>query len=153
MISQMELIAAICKELARQGVESLCPRQTNAIIRAANAMIAECERAPVMASPGMGLGAWLASDDVGLSSRYMAGVLSGQFSPAYAHPADSSDFGRCMRLLEAVPELRGKLDLMRDKSPEWSELVANWDRIESMVKAKDARRASKLVMDSVQRPN
>jgi hypothetical protein len=153
MISQMELIAAICEELTCQGVESLVPRQTNAIIRAANAIIAECERAPVQASPGMGLGAWLASDDVGLSSKYMAGVLSGQFAAEYAHPADSSDFGRCMRLLEAVPELRDKLDLMRDKSPEWAELVANWERIESMVQAKEYRRASKLVMDSVQRPN
>jgi hypothetical protein len=118
MINQMELVGAVFQALDRQGVKTLCTRQMSAVIRAVNDIIEECERDVVMTSPGMGLTAWLASDDVGMSSRYMASVLGG-LSSSYAHPYDLDDFGRCSRLLIAVPEFRQRLGLMRDKSPEW----------------------------------
>ena len=46
----MELLGAIFTELDRQGVKSLVPSQTNAIIAAADEIIAQCEQEPVMAN-------------------------------------------------------------------------------------------------------
>lgn len=137
MISQIELISAICFDLDRQGVKSLVSRQYNAVIAAANYIIAEIGREPVLATEGMGLAAWLASDDVGLSSRYMAGVLGGSFTAEYAHPYDPGDFGRCVRLLDAVPEFRDRLAIMAGCSDVWKRLVAVW------VLAEDAYRTGR----------
>ncbi|MBO1916633.1 hypothetical protein J4727_18635 [Providencia rettgeri] len=60
----------------------------------------------------MGLAAWLASDDVGASSKYMASVLSGHLCST-SLPWDGADLGRCIRLLEAVPELASQLHEMK----------------------------------------
>jgi hypothetical protein len=81
----------------------------------------------------MGLLAWLASDRVGSSSKYMAHVMSGgTLGAKYAHPHDPADFGRCLGLLEAVPEFRSKLAMMALESGEWDRLVQEWDAIESL---------------------
>ena len=149
MISQVELISAITKHLERQGVKELVPRQFIAIINAANEIIAECERKPVMTSEGMGLMRWLASDDVGLSSRYVASVLDGCFVAEYAHPHDADDFGRCVRLLVAVPELRERLEKMRSKSVEWSRLVDCWTDAEIAINAKNYTEANRLVVNAI----
>ncbi len=147
-ISQIELIGAICKELDRQGVKSICSRHYNAIIKAADEIISECERAPVMSWAGMGLKAWLASDDVGMSSRYMASVLCG-FVCQYAHPHDLDDFCRCSRLLLAVPELRERLDLMREQSQPWRALVDIWKQVELYVEQGKMKEANEMVMKAV----
>lgn len=125
-INQVELIGAICIELDRQGVKAMVPRQYNTIVAAANRIIEELGKPAVGATAGMGMAAWLASDDTGLSSLYMAAVLSEVFSRPYAHPHDADDFGRCVRLLEAVPELAPKLDLMRKSGPVWNYLINSW---------------------------
>jgi hypothetical protein len=148
MISQIDLICAIVKHLERQGIKTLVPRQNNAIIDAANNIIAACEQYPVMASEGMGLQAWLASDDVGASSRYLASVL-GDFVCTYAHPYDLDDFGRCSRLLVAVPEFRDRIEEMRDKSRQWAALLDLWLDIEALMKAEKYQEANKIVMDAV----
>ncbi len=149
MVSQIDLISAISTCLEKHGVKELVPRQFNAIINAANEIIAECERKPVMTSDGMGLMRWLASDDVGLSSRYMASVLDGGFVAEYAHPHDADDFGRCVRLLVAVPELRGRLDEMWSKSDEWSRLIACWADAEIAINAKNYTEANRLVVNAI----
>lgn len=148
MISQIELITAICRELDRQKVKSLAPRQYNAIIKSVDAIIAECERQPVMSSSGMGLQNWLVSDDVGMSSRYMASVLGG-FSCDYAHPHDLDDFGRCSRLLLAVPEFRERLPLMQAKSKEWAALLGVWNQVEHLMQQNEHHLANKIVMEAV----
>lgn len=149
MLNQINLITAVCNELEKQGVSSdMVPRQFNAVIRAVNSIIAEMEKKPVFTTPGMGLQAWLDSDDTGLSSLYMASVL-GDFSRPYAHPADIGDFARCLRLLKAVPEFAAKVHLMRDKSEQWAKLVDSWDAIESMMKM-DASRANTMVRAAVE---
>lgn len=148
MVSQIELIAAIGNNLEKQGVQSLVSRQYNAIIEAANIVIAAIEKEPVMATDSMGLDAWLQSDDVGQSSAYMASVMGG-FSRPYAHPYDVDDFGRCHRLLIAVPEFRDKLEMMRDKSEQWAALLDCWGSIADRIKAKDYKTANKYVTDAV----
>lgn len=128
-LSQIDLIAAISSEVEKQipGIPAE-PRYMNAIIKAANLVCSEFKKPLVKASDGMGLTAWLASDDVGASSKYMAAVLSGQFSAPNHYPWDGADLGRCIRLLVAVPELASQLHEMKACSPQWSAVIDNWDK-------------------------
>lgn len=59
---------------------------------------------------------WVIGDDYGLSSqaivRFMLGI--GPKRSFYDYPADSADRGRCIRLLNLVPEWWDRLDEMKD---------------------------------------
>ncbi len=127
-LNQISLIAAISTEIDRQhpgnGVEA---RWFNAITEAANSICAEFAKPVVKTSEGMGLSAWLASDDTGASSLYMASILTGQFIAENHYPRDPADFGRCLRLVEAVPELESKIRDMSQHGKEWAVVAANWD--------------------------
>ncbi|EMT6577833.1 hypothetical protein WMR74_003908 [Providencia rettgeri] len=135
-LSQIDLISAISTEIEKQipGIPAE-PRYLNAIIKAANLVCDEFKKPLVKASEGMGLTAWLASDDVGASSRYMASVLSGQFSAPNHYPLDGADLGRCIRLLVAVPELASQLHKMKACSPQWSAVIDNWDKWKALYEA------------------
>ena len=83
--------------------------------------------------------AWLGAGDTGLSSETMCLYfisgraperLRGFSGPCY--PLDPSDLGRCLRLLDVVPEWRARLPELSAISPEWAGLVANWDRLEAL---------------------
>jgi len=50
------------------------------------------------------------------------------------HPSDPDDFRRCHLLLEAVPEWRDRMDLLKPLSPVWARLVENWDKLTEMLK-------------------
>lgn len=141
MYRQVELVGAILKELARQsGNEGINSRQMNAVIRAADTIIDELREPHKAASEGMGLLAWLASDDTGISSRYMAYVLAplaglpGLLSYGYRNPfpRDPDDFGRCVRLLQAAPELRPHIGEL--SNPEhghvWNAIATEWEMLE-----------------------
>lgn len=139
MISQPELVGAILLHLDEQGVKEMNTRQMNAVVAAANGIIAEFDREHVSAKPLMGLRAWLASDDTGLSSLFVAHVLAPLAGLGYVHcdrgedrdhPRDPADFGRCVRLLEAVPELRPHLPRMAEHGPVWAAIAAEWDTLE-----------------------
>lgn len=131
-IDQIELLAAIWKELERQGINGAIPRIANVTIAAANDIIAECARDPVMASDSMGLDAWLRSDDTGLSSRYMASRLSSRNNKEYGWPHDPDDLGRCIRLLVACPELKNRLSEMESWGQHWKALYSKWDELTSL---------------------
>ncbi|HCD1107773.1 hypothetical protein [Morganella morganii] len=129
-INQIELVTAIAAEIQRQknNAVTLEPRYFNTIIKAANMVCEEFKKPIVRASHGMGLKRWMSSDDTGLSSLYMASVLSdGGFTAEFAFPWDPSDFGRCIRLIEAVPEMAGFISKMQSHGPEWTAIVANWE--------------------------
>ena len=102
-LSQMELVSAILAEIDRQCPGSKMPpcRVFNLICQSATAIVSEAAISFKAASPGMGLAAWLRSDDTGLSSRYMAHVVYGGPKCERNHPHDSADWGRCLRLIEA----------------------------------------------------
>lgn len=72
---------------------------------------------------------WLDSGDCGISSKVIASTLSGENHlshwPPYP-PADPSDFGRCHRLLELIPEWREQLPKVAIKHPAWAALVREW---------------------------
>lgn len=80
---------------------------------------------------------WLANGERGISSNTMFTRLTGVDAMGgwtYCnHPHDPADFQRCERLLRAVPELRERLHLMAEESPEWARLVARWPEINSML--------------------
>lgn len=135
MISQIQLVNAICQAISDHGDHELLPRQFNAVIRAADDILAELRVPERVAKPGAGLAAWLDSDRVGESSLWMAKTLAGYWSgpPAkYAYPHDPSDFWRCLGLLDACPELRERLPDMADTGREWAALVAHWDELEAL---------------------
>lgn len=56
MMDQISLIAAVLREVHRQGVKSLVPRQTNVIIACVNEIIREIENEPIEAKSGIVLG-------------------------------------------------------------------------------------------------
>ena len=74
---------------------------------------------------------WMAAGDTGISSETMAAHLTGRRRSWPSYPHDPADLGRCLRLLEAVPELRARLPQMATLSPEWAALVARWDEVEA----------------------
>jgi hypothetical protein len=145
-INQISLIAAITKEIDRQypgtGAET---RYFNAIIQAATNICQEFANPIVKASEGMGLTAWLASDDTGLSSLYMASKLTGMFEAKYAYPRDPADFGRCLRLIEAVPELESKISDMSQHGKEWAVVAARWHEWAAMSLVDDYKRFYRLM--------
>lgn len=64
--------------------------------------------------------AWALSDDTGISSktlcRFMTGAPKGSFE---SPPSDAADRGRCIRLLELIPEWIPRLpELLRDDKPQ-----------------------------------
>ena len=131
-ISQIDLVAKITKILSEQGVTHGEVRHLNAIIKAADKICAEFNRGSITASDGMGLKAWLASDDTGQSSRYMAYICAG--GPLYSnyYPHDVGDFGRCYRFLRAVPKARENLYRLKACGGVWASYVDHWEEMERL---------------------
>ena len=77
---------------------------------------------------------WIMSDDTGLSSEFMWSVFAGVPAPYVSRPHDVSDFGRCVRLLKAVPEWAGRVDELARfpwwdaAAPRWASLVDMYER-------------------------
>lgn len=134
-LDQVGIVTAILNEIAEQhpGIEAL-PRQFNAIIKAADSIVREFARGEIASTPNQGIQAWRKTDHVGASSDFMAAKLGNAGIRDYAHPHDPSDFGRCLVLLEAAPELREKLPEMAKESDQWAALVAHWHELESLWK-------------------
>ncbi|MBC3211411.1 hypothetical protein [Serratia fonticola] len=146
LIDQINLLTAITKEIDRQhpgtGVEA---RRFNAIIKAANDICAEFAKPVVKASQGMGIAAWLASDDTGLSSKFMASVLTGEFKAENHYPRDPADFGRCLRLVNAVPGLAEKIGDTSQHGKHWVVVAENWGEWVEVYRSKDFTRLHRLM--------
>lgn len=134
-LNQIGLFSAIAKEISRQCPGIPADARSNIVIKAADMIVAEYAREPVMAKPSMGLTAWLQSDEVGMSSEYMAWVLSkgdpavwGPRRTKLSYPHDADDFGRCRRLILAVPNLTFSIYRMAEHGKNWGAVVDNWER-------------------------
>jgi hypothetical protein len=153
---QIPLITAITNELSRQHPGLPADHRMNAVIKAANDIIAEYKRQPIMASPNMGLFAWLDSDDTGSSSVYMAYVLCEVCGigwpinepPKYAYPRDADDLGRCFRLIDTVPEYGGFIPEMADRGAHWMAVTSNWADWLKMYHAGDTDRLRTEMLDA-----
>lgn len=103
-----------------------------AALRAAKLPPNERWQAEASAARAAGLPAlseWLLDGNRGRSAEAIATQLFG--IPAAAnknHPHDSADLVRCLQLLDCTgtPD---RIDRMRDVSPEWAALVANWPEL------------------------
>lgn len=82
------------------------------------------------------LAQWFASGDTGISSKTIALWMAAgvPYDPAWGDgtPSDGADFGRCYRLLQAIPEWRPRIAEMADRGGKWPHLVKHWDEIETL---------------------
>lgn len=71
---------------------------------------------------------WSLSSDTGASSKTM---LKAALRPLKGGdiPHDASDFGRCYRLIKAVPELRGYFPQMKANCPRIAPYLDEWEDI------------------------
>ena len=135
-VCQMSLVNAIISHLStEQSVGRLLQRDMQAVIDGANLIVEELAKPERSAPAACGLDDWLASDQTGLSSLRMARLLSDGPLPSSlycakpAWPHDPADFGRCLGLLEACPELRERVPRMAADGPQWAVLVEHWDEL------------------------
>lgn len=89
---------------------------------------------------------WMAGPDTGMSSmalcRKLAGITkraplessiktTSERVPSSPIPVDADDFGRCHRLLHAIPGWRARIGEMRGEG-QWAPLVDAWDELERL---------------------
>ena len=143
---QMDVCAALYLMVAELGCESATTRQMNALTAAADLIYEALAHEDVPATPGMGLRAWIGSDETGLSSRYLACVLArdtqwdrtaGYPVAERHHPHDAGDFGRCAKMIDAQPELRANLARLAEPAhgPVWNAIGARWADLEALFRA------------------
>lgn len=66
---------------------------------------------------------WIVSNDTGVSSKTIWSVFMG-VEPYYTDvPADEADYGRCVRLLQFIPEWQSRLGEVVEKYPRWKEAI------------------------------
>jgi|TARA_B110000211_G_scaffold207660_1_gene243635 hypothetical protein len=149
-IRQMELVTAISNELSRQVPD--LPFDVgvyNTIITAANLVIDECKRERVLANKPMTPTEWLASDDVGMSSRYLLSLLTDEalFKAEYAVPHDADDLGRCIRMVE-VCHLQESLQKLEKQECKWKEIGERWWDLVELYTDKDYKQIYDFLSDN-----
>lgn len=81
------------------------------------------------------LARWFASGDTGISSETIAlWMAAGEKLDKWGDgtPSDGADFGRCYRLLRAIPEWRPRISEMAARGGKWPHLVKHWDEVEAL---------------------
>jgi hypothetical protein len=75
---------------------------------------------------------WLGSQDTGLSSEAIwHHMVRGECDGS--NPWDPADLGRCLRLLDRVPEWKPRIGEMARYSDRWAGLVKEWDRLRELM--------------------
>lgn len=76
---------------------------------------------------------WQSTGDVGVSSATMASIALGLDKPFYGShfdaPHDPSDMLRCMKLLEAIPEIRDHFPTIAKRVPTFKGIIEQWDEL------------------------
>lgn len=93
---------------------------------------------------------WLLSDDTGESSKAIVAQMTGvkKTDDWGDHPTDGFDFGRCHRLLVAVPEFMVRIEEMAQRSSQWAVLVKHWHELTQLYQAHLKKTLSKR-MDEI----
>lgn len=88
---------------------------------------------------------WITSRDTGISSETIWSVMMGcpkaRGIMGADVPHDPADFGRCYRLLKAIPEWRERLAEVAQQYSEWTPLVREWPHLTKMYVAAMNRKA------------
>lgn len=101
---------------------------------------------------------WLENGETGISSKTMCHVLYPNLNHykyedlTYGYPRDNSDFIRCMKFLDAVPEAKNKLSNLKNIGKEWDNLIDNWDNISTLLKDKKKEEAYYLIKKCIDSP-
>lgn len=75
---------------------------------------------------------WFADDDTGTSSQTIAVIAMGAKKVGKARmdaPHDPDDFGRCLRLVKRVPELREHFARIGKTVKAFAGILDNWDEL------------------------
>lgn len=82
---------------------------------------------------------WIAYGETGISSKTIWAVMLGLADPSkrsspydWCYPYDPSDFNRCRKLLELIPEWRERLHEVAAMFPEWKGIVEHWDELDRL---------------------
>lgn len=75
---------------------------------------------------------WIANGEIGASSKTMWNCLMNNEVFPINYPYDPSDFSRCYKLLEIVPEWNNDLYKLKGLSKEWNNLIDNWNKLTEM---------------------
>src|SRR4051794_33065117 len=70
---------------------------------------------------------WLVEGERGLSSETMAAVALGLAPKRPSFPLDPSDLNRCIKLVDAAPEVKRAFPRIAALSPQWVAVIGNWD--------------------------
>lgn len=105
---------------------------------------------------------WLETGKTGLSSLVMCHTLLpnvkhdkiDQLGESYksSYPHDTSDFNRCLGLLDVAPELRKDLDKLNTLNNQWKNLVQSWSQIESCIKENKLEEANSMITQATSIP-
>ena len=97
-----------------------------------------------------------ATGDTGISSKAILATMVGKPPQSrFCYPHDGGDLGRCIALLDAVPEYRERLPEMKAIGPEWAALVDHWPELEAMQRADDQRLYDRMkqILDPIEKTN
>ncbi|MBJ9598063.1 hypothetical protein GHU73_12000 [Citrobacter werkmanii] len=76
---------------------------------------------------------WQTTGDVGVSSATMASIALGLdksfYGSHFGAPHDPSDMLRCMKLLEAIPEIRDHFPTIAKRVPTFKGIIEQWDEL------------------------
>lgn len=83
---------------------------------------------------------WIVGNDTGISSKAIWARMMGVAEASQDHgwgnyPHDPDDFGRCYRLLKAVPEWRSRIGEMAAENTVWKAMADAWDELSAMYEA------------------
>lgn len=72
---------------------------------------------------------WLGSGDTGMSSKALAFEFLGNrnYPDMASTPLDPADLGRCLRLIDKVPAVRGSVDTLAARYESWGKMAPVWD--------------------------
>lgn len=76
---------------------------------------------------------WALSDDAGMSSMAICRHMAGLNAEYADYPRDVGDLGRCLRLLEEVPEWKGRMHEMAKYGPVWQSLSERWEELAELM--------------------
>ncbi len=78
---------------------------------------------------------WVIGHGIDDLARHILGAaLQGKTPEQAAVTTDIREFQQCLSMLDAVPEARAGIQLLRDVNPNWRKLADGWDQVEQAVR-------------------
>ena len=69
-----------------------------------------------------------------LASSVLGAALRGRAPEQAAVTTDVREFQQCLSMLDAVPEARAGIRLLREVNPHWRRMADGWDQVEQAVR-------------------